>query len=158
MHIPEHIVHVISQKIGQRGGRPCSQNIDTLRAQNRINTGQKIIHEDYKRSSNDTAVNVVYDWDKAIIASWINDCDRAEEAVAYLKDIDPDEYERICYNIALERHSYIYIMFDTFKSNLNQTEYSDYKGRIVSALDRWAEYEYTQSGMARTTLQWLATL
>ena len=119
---------------------------------------QKILHDDYKRSSNDTAVNVVYDWDKAIIASWINDCDRAEEAVAYLKDIDPDEYERICYNIALERHSYIYIMFDRFKSNLNQTEYSDYKGRIVSALDRWAEYEYTQSGMARTTLQWLATL
>lgn len=122
------------------------------------NHEQTLKHDNYKRASNNTSIDMIYDWSVSVLDNWINQCQSAMDAVEYLKEIDAEEYDRICYNIAIERHSIVYIMFHQFKDTLTSEQYNTYKSMLSESLDRWPEYEFTHAGMGTTMLDWFKTI
>ena len=56
-------------------------------------------------------------WPKRILQQWLDNCDAATEAIAALKETDPDSYERYYKHIAGERISALYLFVSCYSYN-----------------------------------------
>jgi hypothetical protein len=85
-----------------------------------------------------------FDWDLNILMKWIEKADEALASIAYLKEVDPEEYDRIEYNVELEVFSPIYIIYHQSKcvSKLSAAEDAMLKARVQRNLDKYAEFKF----------------
>ena len=121
---------------------------------------QAMKYEMYKRSSILNQIYHIYDYNAVTVAGWIDLCDQAEQAVEYMKDIDPENYDRICYNIALERFSPIVIMFinTKVKEKVSAEQKAMYKAELLESIQRWPDYGYTVVDSSANLKDWVHTL
>ena len=108
----------------------------------------------YKRFSVFNPVHDRFDWKAEVIFSWINKADEALESISYLKETDPEEYDRIRYNIELEVVSPMFICYHQSKIILSEEQDSAFKNRIYQNSLRYPEYQYADFGR-QTIKEWL---
>ncbi|MBR2871053.1 MAG: DUF4838 domain-containing protein [Clostridia bacterium] len=109
-----------------------------------FNHNETVRCEMYDRFSIYNQVYYRFNWDLAVLMQWIEKADEALASVAYLKETDPDEYDRIEYNVELEVFSPIYIIYN---QNLKLSTQQDqaFKARVQRNLDKYAEFRYVTS-------------
>jgi hypothetical protein len=109
-----------------------------------FNHQQTVKYEMYDRFSIMNQVYARFDWDLNILMKWIEKADEALASIAYLKEVDPEEYDRIEYNVELEVFSPIYIIYHQSKcvSKLSAAEDAMLKARVQRNLDKYAEFKF----------------
>ena len=118
--------------------------------------------QNYRRFSIYNQIYHQYFWKSTAVESWIGKTDEAIERIAYLKETDPEEYDRICYNIEIEAFSPIWIMFNQNESNssdirMTDAQKSKYKSRILRNIERFPEYKYCDAA-GKPAIEWVNTL
>jgi hypothetical protein len=118
--------------------------------------------QNYRRFSIYNQIYHQYFWKYTAVKSWIGKTDEALERISYLKDLDPDEYERICYNIEVEAFSPIWIMFAQDGSNasdirMTPAERQGYISRIKRNIERFPEYKYCDAD-GKPAITWVEGL
>ncbi len=120
------------------------------------NHNETLRTDKYVRRSNRNQVQHLFNWDSVTIYSWIGYADRALEIIEPLKVSDPEEYNRIKYNIELEVVSPYYYLFDT-NQVLSTKQIEEIKARLYDNILVYPEFHYVSMGGAFVE-NWLLTI
>ena len=114
--------------------------LQLIREFNHVETAR---NDMYKRFSIYNQVYYRFDWRQEVIVGWIDKADEALLAIDYLREEDPEEYDRIKYNIELEVVSPIYVLF-AHCTQLTEEQRRSYVQRLQDDVNKYPEFKFAE--------------
>ena len=108
----------------------------------------------YRRRSNRNQVWYAFDWRPNVMLSWIEKTDQATRLIEPLLKSNPEEYDRIKYNIELEVFSPIFILYDQGIS-LTTEQHNSFISRLENNIVKYPEYQYINPVGFTTIKNWI---
>ncbi|MBR2870848.1 MAG: DUF4838 domain-containing protein [Clostridia bacterium] len=112
--------------------------LNKMRVFNHIET---LKADKYGGRTNRNQVKQLFDWRPEVLFDWVETADSAYNMIEGLKYTNPEEYDRIAYNIEKEAFCPIWIIYDQ-SMNLTNEQNAAFKARIQANLDKYPEFKY----------------